>query len=193
LEEDGNITSIKPGETHTYSCTSEPITQIDIDAREIFNSVHVTVDAPASFIGVVPEVDANVTTQILVDASYTVKKDSNTTPTKVGDTLVYTFEIKNIGNIALSDINIVDNKCDGNISYASGDNNNDMLLDVNETYIYNCISMPITQIEIAKFFYLKINKNKWESINTIRFFRFRNIFLNTQENYCLNILFLRLL
>ena len=51
--------------------------------------------------------------------------------------VAYTYEVTNPATIALSNVQIADDKC-GAVKYVSGDANGDSKLDVNETWTYTC-------------------------------------------------------
>jgi hypothetical protein len=57
----------------------------------------------------------------------------NSGPKKV----TFTYKVTNEGDIALSDISVKDDKCD-DVSYVSGDKNDDELLDTTEEWKYEC-------------------------------------------------------
>ncbi|MDP3882439.1 MAG: ice-binding family protein [Candidatus Staskawiczbacteria bacterium] len=54
-----------------------------------------------------------------------------------GGMVTYTKKITNPGTVALSNVQIVDDKCDS-VKYVSGDTNNDSKLDSIETWTYTC-------------------------------------------------------
>jgi len=54
-----------------------------------------------------------------------------------GGMVTYTKEVTNPGTIALSNVQLVDDKC-GPVKYISGDTNGDSKLDPNETWTYTC-------------------------------------------------------
>jgi len=51
--------------------------------------------------------------------------------------VVYTYTLKNSGTVPVTDITMVGDAC-GPITLASGDANNDNILDTNETWVYKC-------------------------------------------------------
>ncbi|MDM1444625.1 hypothetical protein Q2490_13260 [Myroides odoratimimus] len=69
----------------------------------------------------------------------------------VGETINYTFKIKNIGNVALKNITLIDEMVGNNLipEFISGDINNNNLLDVNEEWVYTLI-YPVTQEDINR-------------------------------------------
>lgn len=77
--------------------------------------------------------------------------DTNEGYASEGDTITYTFKLKNTGNIGLKNIVLIDEMLDNNLlpKYVSGDTNNNSLLDVNEEWIYTLI-YTITQEDIDR-------------------------------------------
>ena len=82
-------------------------------------------------------------------ASFTVVKATADTPTAAGQTLTYTFDVNNTGNVTLTDINLTDAKCAAAPVYSSGDaDGNTSVLAVGETQVYSCTSIAVTQAEM---------------------------------------------
>jgi len=79
---------------------------------------------------------------------WTITKSTTSVVQKPGDTLNYTFRLTNTGNTNINNISLEDAKCATDISYQSGDSNNNGLLDPSETYEYTCTSIPVTQEEV---------------------------------------------
>ncbi|MFN8470908.1 MAG: hypothetical protein U0822_01700 [Anaerolineae bacterium] len=128
--------SIAPNETTT--CTaSTAVTQTDIN-NDGFNNT-----ATASALG--PD-DQRITSnesqaQVNVNQEPGIHLTKSATPNfssppKAGDTISYGYDVKNTGNVSLNTINLTDDKCSP--TYASGDTNNNGLLDPNETWHYTC-------------------------------------------------------
>ncbi len=63
-----------------------------------------------------------------------------------GAIVTYTYNVTNPGTVALHDVNISDDKCSA-ISSATGDINNNGLLDTNENWVYTC-KMSITSVTV---------------------------------------------
>lgn len=55
---------------------------------------------------------------------------------KENDTITYTYNVTNTGNVPLSDVSVTDPDVDTSPTYVSGDTNDDDLLDLIETWIY---------------------------------------------------------
>jgi uncharacterized repeat protein (TIGR01451 family) len=77
----------------------------------------------------------SVIISILKPAIY-LEKSANTEIARVGDNIIYTFEVNNAGNTPLTNILVTDHRID-NVAYASGDSNGDGLLDVGESWIFS--------------------------------------------------------
>lgn len=71
-----------------------------------------------------------------------VKIASSTVVTR-GETVVYTYTVNNVGDVPLSQIVVVDDKCSP-VTYVRGDTNGDTILALTESWIYTC-SAVITQ------------------------------------------------
>lgn len=79
---------------------------------------------------------------------WTITKSTTSVVQNAGDTLNYAFSLTNTGNTNINNISLEDAKCATDISYLSGDTNNNQLLDPSETYEYTCTSIPVTQAEV---------------------------------------------
>ncbi len=62
-----------------------------------------------------------------------------------GGSVIYNYEVTNIGTVAISDTNVFDDKC-SNVKYLSGDLNNDLKLDISEVWKYSCTQVLSTTI-----------------------------------------------
>lgn len=69
----------------------------------------------------------------------------------IGETITYTFKIKNTGNITLRNVVLIDEMIGTSLSpqYTSGDTNNNGLLEVDEEWVYTLI-YPVTQEDIDR-------------------------------------------
>ena len=147
---DGDTSILAVGELQVYTCTSIAVTQAEIDAGEVYNEVSVIVTPPSGI--PTPPVDDNLTTPVLPSAlipSFTVEKATTSVPVAAGDTLTYTFDVNNTGNVSLTDINLTDAKCAASPVYSSGDTDGDTsILAVGELQVYTCTSIAVTQAEI---------------------------------------------
>lgn len=67
-----------------------------------------------------------------------VKKTASKYDLKSGpEKVTFTYKVTNEGDVELSDISVKDDKCD-DVSFKSGDDNNNNLLDTNEEWKYTC-------------------------------------------------------
>jgi len=53
--------------------------------------------------------------------------------------VTYTYTVSNPGTVAMRDVKVTDDKC-SNVTFVSGDINNDSILNTNEKWIFNCSS-----------------------------------------------------
>ncbi|HPE59950.1 MAG TPA: GEVED domain-containing protein [Thiolinea sp.] len=80
--------------------------------------------------------------------AWVVTKATNSKPSKIGDTLNYTFTLANTGDQPVSGILVSDPKCAATPVLQSGDTLANNILDVGETHVYACTSVGITQAEV---------------------------------------------
>ena len=151
------IPTLAPGAT-AHVTAMHTITQADIDAGEVINQA----TASTNFLGTVYE-DLSDDTDPLSpvgndDPTIThIKKFSGLSLTKVGyisttniicpkpgESIIYTFEVRNTGNQNISNISINDPQITTPITYVSGDIDGDGKLGQNEIWIFNG-SYPLDQ------------------------------------------------
>jgi hypothetical protein len=71
----------------------------------------------------------------ITDLDIAVTKASNVTQAHEGDNVTYTYTVTNPGNVPLSDVSVTDDKIE-EVTYRSGDTNENGLLDTDETWIF---------------------------------------------------------
>ncbi len=122
------------------------VTQADIEAGSVTNNAYSSTIYALSTNVYSTEVDLTIyATQL---PSWTVVKATSDTPTAVGNTLNYTFTVNNTGNVSISNVSVSDPKCATMPTLTSGDSDSDNVLDVNESHVYSCTSIAVTQIEV---------------------------------------------
>ena len=107
---------LSPAETFTFSCLSVPVTQEEVDAGEVINTVSVSGTVPdnAPALAVIQD---SVNTPIESLPGLSIDKSAATptlgfgaisTATDTGDTIVYSFDVQNTGNVTLSSVSVTD-------------------------------------------------------------------------------------
>ncbi|MFC2031713.1 hypothetical protein ACFLWA_13420, partial [Chloroflexota bacterium] len=120
--------ALDPGEVWSYDCS----TNLTLDTTNVVtatgtDSVGGTVDDTSSaFVDV-------------VDPRIVITKTAVPTVTLAGGLVEYQYEVGNAGDVPLVHVNLSDNKCWPN-SYVGGDDDDDGLLDVDETWEYLCVT-----------------------------------------------------
>lgn len=80
--------------------------------------------------------------------SWTLEKTTDSTPMKAGDTLDYSFELTNTGNVDISFTSLLDSKCDvGPTLDGATDIGSDNILAPDEVWTFSCTSIEVTQQE----------------------------------------------
>jgi uncharacterized repeat protein (TIGR01451 family) len=125
-------------ETWTYECTR--VLQASLTQDDIF------VDNTAFVNGVAPNGelvtdDDDATVQVLTPA-INLEKVAEPTEVASGTPVAYTFTVTNLGNDPLSDITLTDDQC-GTPTFVEGDDNEDGLLDLAETWTYTCTNVIV--------------------------------------------------
>ena len=130
------------GETWTYHCVYT-VTQADIDAHFVRNSVAVQADDPRG--AAVTGDDSAMVIAVAAPHMTLTKTPSTTTVVKAGDEIRYTVTLVNDGNVTLSNVSVADPLCLP--AFVSGDGNGNGLLDVGESWTYQC-AYAVTQADI---------------------------------------------
>ncbi len=131
---------LEVGEAWVYTATYVA-TQADIDAgTALVNTASVTTtEIPVA-------VTDDATTTIAANPAMTVEKTVDLTEISAPATLTYTITVTNTGNVSLTNVVITDTFA-GGATLASGDIDNDGILDVGETWTYTA-DYAVTQADI---------------------------------------------
>ncbi len=135
-----STTTLNPGES-TWCSASYVVPSPQMD-----NVVN-TVTATGSSISTQSNVTAtdNHTLDILHPRIKVVKSGPSTAP--AGSDVTYTFTVTNVGDVNLTGLSVVDTLT-GNGSFVSGDTNNNNILELTETWIYQGVySIPADQTD----------------------------------------------
>ena len=92
-------------------------------------------------------------------AIHVVKKANPTVLPVGGGPVTYTYAVTNVGNVPLSNVTAVDDKCSP-LVFLGGDTNNDARLDLTETWNYSCtatITVTTTNTVVATGHYIDPN------------------------------------
>ena len=139
-----NVT-LAPGDSQTFTATYTVI-QADIDAGVDITNTATGNSTPKR--GTITAPTVNESVAVLQPPSWTVTKTTSSTPTFAGDTIDYTFTLDNTGNVIINSISVTDAKCATIPTLTSGDTNGDSKLDTDESHVYSCTSIAVTQAEI---------------------------------------------
>ncbi|MBT8192095.1 MAG: hypothetical protein KJP22_01740, partial [Acidimicrobiia bacterium] len=102
-------TVLDVGETWTFTCTSVPVTQTEVDNGQVDNTVTVT-GTPAGGT-LVDAVDTATTSITATGAVELIKSVVTTEPDPLaapGDSILFSFVVTNTGNVTLSDVVLTD-------------------------------------------------------------------------------------
>ncbi|MGI6374893.1 MAG: DUF7507 domain-containing protein [Anaerolineae bacterium] len=125
--------------------TTYTVTEGDL-CGDIVNTATATVDDPCGGEGIT--VSDTVTVETLFSPELTVTKSTEFEgPAKVGDTIEYTIEVANTGDVTVTDLEVTDTLL-SSVTYVSGDDNEDEVLDVDETWVYTG-SYEVTEADIC--------------------------------------------
>ena len=121
------------GETWTYGA-SYTATQANINAgTALVNRVSVTSTQTPK------PVTASATTAVTLGPSLSVSKTTPSTSIGAPGTIHYTIVVTNTGNVAVTDLHLVDVMPDGSsgaLAFVSGDSDGDGVLDIGEAWTY---------------------------------------------------------
>lgn len=137
--------------TYTYHYTT---TQADVDAGQVVNKFTVTstgLTDPENPTVSLPVTDEHTLPAVQLPGMSLTKSAQEDSFDTLGQVIHYTVEIANTGNITLSEIKLTDSLVDVSAITPSGDENNNQLLDVGETW--NCAyEYKITQVDLDRGF-----------------------------------------
>lgn len=137
LSGDSNINSkLDTGENWKYNCTTilSQTTTNTARATGKTNGLIATDTVDATVIVRVPLLPD---TGVVIPLIHITKIPSKTNLTEGGGMITYTETVTNHGEVALSNVNVIDDKCSP-VNYISGDTNGDMKLDITERWTYTC-------------------------------------------------------
>jgi uncharacterized repeat protein (TIGR01451 family) len=126
--DDNSNGKLDPGETWTYNCS----VALSADTTNV-----VTVGGTHPMGGTVEDTD-NYTVDV-INPQIEVSKTADPTTIYAGETVTYTYEVRNTGDDPLTNVNVSDNKCSP-VTYVSGDVSSDSVMGVGESWIYTCIT-----------------------------------------------------
>ena len=131
-------------ETWVYLC-SHTVTQAEVNAGTVNNSASAS-GTPAG--GVLPNATDTLNIAITPSPAWTLDKTSSSTPTAAGQAVSYGFSLDNMGNVSINTITLTDAQCDAAPTLNIGDTNNNLVLEVTETWTYSC-SHTVTLAEVT--------------------------------------------
>jgi len=112
----GGDSILSPPESWTFTCTSIPVTQTEVNDGMVDNAVLVSGSAPSGA-PILPVASANISTPIVAMPSLTINKTglaptvglgTISDATDVGDTISYSFDIANNGNVTVTTVAVTD-------------------------------------------------------------------------------------
>ena len=144
---------LQPNELWTYRCTYS-VTQADLDAGSIVNTATAK-GTPSGSATPITSTPDTVTVVTAAPGAMSILK-SGSAPTDIdgdglvepGDTITYRFTVANTGSVALSSVQVVDDRCTTTPTRTTGDTDGDGKLDVTETWIFTC-TKTLTAADIS--------------------------------------------
>ncbi|MBD3892246.1 DUF7507 domain-containing protein, partial [Olleya marilimosa] len=155
---------LEPTETWSFTAPNYIVTQADIDAGVITNTVTVTgneilnnTEVSANDTYVIDENNTEVTFcdptgSINIVKTGIFNNDNGNECTEIDETISYTFTVTNTGTVSLENVVITDSLLDNavpsvSITLVSGDINDNDILEPTETWIYTATYL-VTQLDI---------------------------------------------
>ncbi len=142
------------GETWIYTATHN-VTQADINAGSFLNTATAT-GTPIT--GDLPPAIDTETILAVQNANWVLVKTSTLMPNNydmAGDVITYLITLQNTGNVSISTVSVADPQATTGPLYASGDTDNDLILDVGETWTYNA-THTVVQADVDAGFFTNI-------------------------------------
>jgi uncharacterized repeat protein (TIGR01451 family) len=145
LSGDGGLPGkLDVGESRTFHAT-HTVTQDDLDAGAVTNHATGSADFKAATVHSTEQTATVVATQ---NATLALVKDVNTsTYDAIGQTLQYSYTLKNTGNVTISSPSVDDDNSDAPPAYASGDADGNHKIDVGETWVFTAVH-TVTALDI---------------------------------------------
>ncbi len=124
---------LEPGETWTFSCS----TTVADDTTNTVTASGQPSDPTGVFLpGIDPVQDQDTAFVDRVAPAVLLAKVASASQVYSGTSVIYTYTATNPGDVSLSGVNLVDDKC-APATFVSGDNGNN-LLDPGESWVYTC-------------------------------------------------------
>jgi uncharacterized repeat protein (TIGR01451 family) len=130
---DRSLGSLDVEQSTSYTCTA-------VNAMADFTNTATVTGTPSRG---EPVSDTDTAEVRVVSPAIAIGKTADPTLVATGGIVTYTYAVTNPGDDPLSDVVVTDDTCSP-VSFASGDEDGDALVDVGETWIYTC-SMALTQ------------------------------------------------
>ncbi len=140
--------------------TSYTLTQADVDTGSVSNQASITSvnvddgteesdlsDDDSVFEDDFTVIDLPQSAEVAVIKIADFNDENNDGYANVGETITYNFTVTNEGTTSITDVTLTDAMLGGELTLASGDDNNDNILDVDEVWLY-AASYSITQSDI---------------------------------------------
>jgi uncharacterized repeat protein (TIGR01451 family) len=121
-------------ETWTYTC-SQVLTETTTNVA--------TATAYGSGGSPVTATDSHTVTIIPINPAITLSKQADSSRVVTGDTVTYSYQVANTGDVPLTQVRVDDVPC-GQATYVSGDTNGNSQLDITETWAFSCSQVLTT-------------------------------------------------
>lgn len=126
--------SLDSGQSTIATCTKALEHELFTEDISEINVISVNAKAPDG-----SDVSGQAQAEVkIITPGINVEKTVDKSKIWAGETVTYFYEVTNIGNTPLHEVNISDDKC-SDIVQSDGDDNNDGLLDQNEKWHFSCV------------------------------------------------------